>query len=301
MYGAQWYWHPGLIANGKGIPTGSDDFGPKIELDSLLSFVGRKSEKPLFVYWPTNLPHHEYQGNIKSWVRPDVPEFDKNGKVTGKRIKGTMQSNLEFVDFAMGKIVDKLIAMNELDNTIFFLMGDNGTAGYGKGKPESEIAIHVPFMVWGPKLLKVKGRSDVMVDFTDLLPTFIDLAGFKTDHRLDMDGHSFASYLLGEKFKPREWISAQLDSARWIRTREWLLDGKGELWYCGKEFDERKFINLSQSNKKEDLKKKKEMQKLMNENIPSLGKFFINKKSKVKKSSSLKTATIYPYVKMVYL
>jgi arylsulfatase A-like enzyme len=267
MYGAHWYWHPGLIANGKGIPTGPDDFGPEIELDSLLAFLDEKSEKPFFCYWPTNLPHHEYNGNTKTWFRPDVPEYDWNGNRTGKRIPGTMKSNLEFVDQALGRIFDKLAETNQINNTIIFLAGDNGTAGYGKGKHESEIAVHVPFLVYGPGLVKKRGISDVLVDFTDLLPTFLDLAGYKTNYTSEMDGHSFAPYLSGEKFEPRQWISAQLDYARWIRTREWLLDGNGQLWYCGKESDERKFTNLSGSTKEEHLAKKKELEDLRDTHI----------------------------------
>jgi hypothetical protein len=85
-----------------------------------------------------------------------------------------------------------------------------------------------------------------------------------------MDGHSIADYLLGKDFSPRIWISAQLDTARWIRTRDWLLDGNGELWQCSKETDERKFINLSRSSEPEHASRKKELQKLLNENIPSL-------------------------------
>ncbi|MBE0655154.1 MAG: sulfatase-like hydrolase/transferase, partial [Bacteroidales bacterium] len=268
MYGAKWFWHPGLVANGTGIPTTPDDFGPKIELDSLLSFISSDKGKPFFVYWPTNLPHHEFDPETQTWVRPEIPEFDENGKWTGNRIAASMQSNLEFIDYAIGKILKKLEENDELDNTILFFMGDNGTAGYGKGKPESEIALHVPFLVYGPGLLKPKGMSDVLVDFTDVLPTFIDLAGFSTEQTADMDGHSFAPYLRGEPFTPRQWISAQLDAARWIRTREWLLDGKGQLWHCGSESDERKFNNLSNSSLEEHLLKKKELQDLMDANIP---------------------------------
>ena len=49
MYSVQWYWHPGLLSNGTGIPTGPDDFGPSIELDSILSTIRNRSEDPLFI------------------------------------------------------------------------------------------------------------------------------------------------------------------------------------------------------------------------------------------------------------
>ncbi len=98
MYGAEWYWHPAILANGQGVPTTPQDFGPSIEADSLLSFIGEKSDQPFFAYWPTNLPHHEFDPKTEKWIRPDVPEYDADGNMTGNRVKGSMKSNIEYVD-----------------------------------------------------------------------------------------------------------------------------------------------------------------------------------------------------------
>ncbi len=268
MYGAQWYWHPGLLANGKGIPTTAEDFGPKIKLDSILSYIGRNHEKPFLLYWPTNLPHHEYSMESKIWYRPDIPEYDVDGNWTGRKIPASMASNLEFMDYATGKIIDALKESELLENTIIMVMGDNGTAGTAKARYEKDIAVHVPFFVYGPGHIKPKGRSDVLVDFTDILPTFIDLAGFDSPNVKDMHGHSFAPYLLGEAFTAREWISAQLDTARWLRTREYLIDGNGDFWYCGEAFDAKNYINLTQSRVNEHVAKKEELQRIRDLNIP---------------------------------
>jgi len=48
-------------------------------------------------------------------------------------------------------------------------------------------------------------RSD-LIDFSDLLPTFAELAGAKLPEGVKFDGRSFALQLRGEKGKPREWI-----------------------------------------------------------------------------------------------
>lgn len=239
-------------------------------MDSLLSFIDRKSDKPFFVYWPTNLPHHEYDQEEDIWVRPDVPEYDSDGKMTGGRIKGSMKSNIEYIDNKLQEITDKLSASGQLDNTIIFLLGDNGTAGYGKGKTESEIALHVPFVAYSPKLIKPRGMSDILVDVTDFVPTFLNLSGYESDQISSMDGQSFALYLKGEPFQSRGWISAQYDSARWIRTQEWLLDGDGELWYCGDQYDERKFEKITDLTLEKYALKKQELQALLDENIPKL-------------------------------
>ena len=268
MYGAEWYWHPAIFANGTGVPTTPNDFGPGIELDSLVSFISKGSEDPFFAYWPTNLPHHEYSPEDDRWDRPDVPEFDQEGNMTGNRIKGSLASNIEYIDLAIQKLLDELEKTGKLDETIIFVIGDNGTARYGKGKTESELALHVPFVAYSPKLIKSRGMSDVLVDMTDVLPTLLDLAGYSTTKASSIDGKSFAPYLHGESFISREWISAQQDSSRWLRTREWLLDGDGALWYCGDEFDERKFEKVTDFSSEVNVKKREELWAILDQNIP---------------------------------
>ena len=55
-----------------------------------------------------------------------------------------------------------------------------------------------------------EGKStDALVDFTDLLPTFAELAGAELPAELTIDGQSFAGVLRGEDDDgPREWILA---------------------------------------------------------------------------------------------
>jgi len=51
--------------------------------------------------------------------------------------------------------------------------------------------------------------SDALTDFTDLLPTFAELAGAAVPEGLEIDGVSIAPVLLGKaKDSPREWIMA---------------------------------------------------------------------------------------------
>lgn len=270
MYGGTWYWHPAILANGAGVPTTPNDFGPGIELDSLISFVSKPADEPFFAYWPTNLPHHEYDPQADKWYRPDVPAFDRDGEPTGERIPGSLKSNIEYMDMAMEKIIATLEETNQLDNTVIFMIGDNGTAGYGKGQMQNEVALRVPFIAYGPQHVVKREMSDVLVDMTDMLPTFLELADYSTPETRSMHGKSFASYLQGETFESRDWIASQLDEARWLRTQEWLLDGNGDLWFCGDESDEQMFQKVNVQSSEEYKLKKQEMQALLDQNIPKL-------------------------------
>jgi arylsulfatase A-like enzyme len=237
MYSIQWYWHPGLVANGKGVTTKPTDFGPDIEVDRMLDFVRRKKDKPFFVFWPTNLPHMESIEDGK-WRYTSVPELDSSGRKTGGKTKGSLKTDVEYLDHLVGRIVKRLDELGIRDNTILMFCGDNGTAGYGKQKLESEVGPRVPFIVNCPDLVRKTGPSDVLTDFSDILPTLVDLARWQLPSDYKIDGHSLAPYLLGQAFTPRDHIFAQLGDARWIRDKRWLLDGKGKFWDCGDNRDE---------------------------------------------------------------
>lgn len=144
---------------------------------------------------------------------------------------------MQYLDRKIQQLIQWLEQEQLLDNTILFVVGDNGTPGYGKNRYESEVAIHVPFIAWSPKLVPTRGNSKVLIDFTDIYPTLTELGGGEIPS--DIDGHSFANYLLDEQpFTPREWIFMQFDNTRWIRTDRWLLDGYGHLYDCGNLRDE---------------------------------------------------------------
>jgi arylsulfatase A-like enzyme len=143
---------------------------------------------------------------------------------------------MQFLDRKLELIVNRLDELGILDNTIIMVAGDNGTPGYGKGKFESEVGPHVPFIVWSPKLVKQRGHSPVLVDFSDILPTLAELGGAEVPKGID--GHSFAPYLKGQAFEPREWIFLGYDNARWLRDGRWLLDGYGRFYDCGSIRDE---------------------------------------------------------------
>ena len=50
-------------------------------------------------------------------------------------------------------------------------------------------------------------KTDALTDFTDLLPTFVELAGGKVPDKLIIDGKSFAPLILGKgEDSPRKWI-----------------------------------------------------------------------------------------------
>ena len=234
MYGISWYWHPGLVRNGKGVPTTASDFGPDLEVDHLLGFAGANKNRPFAALWMTNLPHKAHDETRSAqcqWYYTDVPKLDAQGKPTGGKIPGSLRSNMQYLDHLLGRLRVGLAEQGLAGNTIIFFSADNGTADIrgrnrvmDKNSYDRDDGIRVPLVVGGGPV-KPRGKSDVLVDFTDFWPTFAQLAGYRGP--MNTDGHGFAPYLLGEPFTPRETIRMAMNNARWVRDRDWLLDGRG--------------------------------------------------------------------------
>jgi arylsulfatase A-like enzyme len=264
MYGVSWYWHPGEILNGAGIPTMPDDFGPDIELKQLLGFVEANKDRPFFVYWPTNLPHMERnpKTGYRTFSYTSVPEVDANGTRTGRKVAGSLQSTVGYLDFLIGRIQGRLQQLGLAENTILFFTSDNGTANGDKASYERDYAIRVPFVVSGGPV-KPQGLSETLVDFTDIWPTVANLTGYKG--AMNTDGHSFAPCLFGQPFTPRETIQMAMNNARWLRDRDWLLDGRGRFFDLRGTSKQTDYKDVSESSDPEVVAARKRFELLLKE------------------------------------
>src|SRR5690606_11232210 len=114
------------------------------------------------------------------------------------------------------------------------------------------LGARVPMIVNGPSRVKPIGRSDALVDTSDVLPTLVDLAGAKLPEGHPLDGQSFAPILRGEKSGEREWIFSYLADKRVLRTRRYLLernspDDFGTLYDCGDSRDGSGYVDVTGS------------------------------------------------------
>ena len=104
--------------------------------------------------------------------------------------------------------------------TVIFFTTDNGTSKRfrarlgdrvvrgGKGLL-TENGPWQPFIVNAPGIVPAGVVTDTLTDFTDMLPTFAELAGAPIPPGAQLDGHSLAGVLRGEQRDgTRKWILA---------------------------------------------------------------------------------------------
>ena len=79
-----------------------------------------------------------------------------------------------------------------------------------------------------------------LADFSDLLPTFCELAGIRLPANLTIDGRSFADLLRGKPGarEPRQWIFNMYGDDRIVRDERYKLYNDGRFYDLARDPDE---------------------------------------------------------------
>ena len=139
-----------------------------------------QQQGPWLMWMAFNAPRPPYH------VPPEALHSDGTLGPTGECPEGESRAcyvaALEALDTEMGRLLDHLKARGELDNTLVFFIGDNGTendvvvAPVTPAKAKGSLfegGIRIPFVVAGPGV--AQGQvADGLTDATDLLPTLLD-------------------------------------------------------------------------------------------------------------------------------
>ena len=201
------YQEPYIYTNNES-KTFGNRFGPDVFKDFIVDFIYQNKEIPFFIYYPMVLTH-----------TPLVNTPDE----TADTNLGKHKAMVRYTDKITGEIIKSLEDANIIKNTVIIWTTDNGTTRGIEGSLNghkikggksltTEAGICLPFIVSWPDKIKPNQKSDALIDFTDLYPTFVDLAGIsakeisETSNHI-FDGHSFRNVLIGEsKESNREWM-----------------------------------------------------------------------------------------------
>ncbi len=232
-----WFWKTNYIKNGQQVTSEKEIYYPDVCSDFAVDFMRRHKDQPFCFYLSEHLIHGPILRTPDS--KPDAPPHE------------LYRDNLKYLDKTVGKLVSALDDLGLREKTLILFSTDNGTAtvGYqpahdadklvGKigGRPVNghkgqllEGGSRVPLIANWKGVISPGGKRQDLIDYTDLLPTFADLAGATLPKDVKFDGKSFAPQLRGEPGQPREWIYVQLGAGWYARNDGWKLNEKGELF-----------------------------------------------------------------------
>ena len=240
--------------------------------DEVVKFIDINKENNFFAYVPFFSVHTPIQSKPdyqKKYSNKDSNEFHNRADYAGM---------IQSLDENIGKILDKIDALNLSENTLIIFTSDNGgiraisnqyPLRAGKGS-YYEGGIKVPMIFSWKGKIEAKTESYERVSNLDFYPTIKKLVGY--NESIDLDGEDLTPIFKGEKLKKRELYfhfpvylepyRVQLDSGTdpLFRTRpgtviikdNWKLhhyyeDNKFELYDLEKDVSESQ--NLSEINK----------------------------------------------------
>jgi arylsulfatase A len=218
------YWHPSIVENGKYLATQPTDYGPDLFNAFAIDFIRQHKDQPFCLYYPMPLTHGPHEET------PD-PEHP------GQRRPAGFQTNVEYLDYLMGQLADAIDAAGLAENTLFLFVGDNGTAGTGKGAL-TELGVRVPLIVRQPGLVKPGAVTRDLTSVADIFPTLVELSGATLPEGHSIDGKSLVASLKDENHQHRDWVFSYLGPGRLLRDERWLLIDPGldrsvKLFDCG--------------------------------------------------------------------
>ena len=224
------YENPQLERNGIEEDYHKGEFGPDLLVDYIGQFIKENKHKPFLVYYPMLLPHSPFVPN------PDSVDWNPKspGATRGSMDPDYFDDMVRYTDKMLGRVVAQVEAAGLSEQTYIIFTADNGSLGNtvsqisgrgvrgGKGQT-TNAGTHVPLIVKGPGI-KSGAVYPGLIDFSDFLPTFCEIAGITPDPKVDINGQSFFSQLNGELGAPRKLSYC---------------------WYAIPKFMEKKYPNIS--------------------------------------------------------
>lgn len=243
------YHDPLIYDNGKAnVHLGK--FGPDLFADYTFDFMRRHRDQPFLAFYAMTLAHE-----ISNDLRPPATP-GPSGKYE------SYQELVELMDAKVGRVLAALDELRLRENTLVLFCTDNGTPRkfitdvalrpdqrpkiqylsepivsiqdgnpvVGGKKLLTDAGTNVPLIASWPGKIDAGQVVDELIDFSDFLPTLVDLAGGKLPDDPVIDGQSFKPRLFGESYQPRSWVFSQWDQSAWVRDQRWKLYRDGRLF-----------------------------------------------------------------------
>jgi arylsulfatase A-like enzyme len=200
--------------------------------DAAIRYLDKPHEKPFFLFLSYIEPHHQNQTDDypapvgyeeRMRERMKLPaDLEALGGSSAKQFPGYM-GQIARLDEAYGRLIDALISLGILENTIVLYTSDHGnhfkTRNAEYKRSCHEASIRVPTLFIGPGF-DGRGDAEVMGSLIDLPPTLLDAAGI--DIPQAMQGRSL---LRDRPADDDVFIQVSEDHVgRALRTRRWKYE-----------------------------------------------------------------------------
>jgi arylsulfatase A-like enzyme len=234
------YWDPVFFRQGARERL-EGKYGPDVSLEFTRDFITKHREKPFLLYLPMVLTHGRAYPHPVATTPLNRDENRPHEEMFADMVR--------YADRQVGEVVRLIEQAGLRDDTFVVVATDNGTEQslstrrsgrlvrgglYTMKESGGSVGLlfNCPARIPG-------GRTIELADFTDLYPTFCELAGVELDPAHPVDGKSLARVLLDPSApEPREWILNEYHQTRVVRDRRYKLYSEGAFFDVSVDFDE---------------------------------------------------------------
>ena len=208
---------------------------PEWTTAAAIEFIEEHKDQPFYLHVCSTLlhgPNGEWHNSLlnrelvtgEGMIEKPINSQPSRASVM-KRIKAAGLTENEagylWMDDSIGVILDKLDELGIADNTIFLFVADHGSRG--KGSLFRSNGMEVPCIVRWPNGIKAGTVCDELMQSTDFVPTWFDVAGAEIPKGYHLDGISFAPLFKNPDKPYRDYVFGEMGGARSIKTKDWNL------------------------------------------------------------------------------
>ncbi|MBM3738287.1 MAG: sulfatase, partial [Acidobacteria bacterium] len=155
--------------------------------DAVKKFIQSDPSRPFHIHCGFTDPHRAAQGFAnRAYPRIQPNRFDPAKIKMPEFLPGNTETRAEVAEYYeaanrldqnVGMMMEVLRETGQLDNTLVVFISDNGMPFPNAKTNCYDAGIHLPMIVRAPGQSKRGLVNNAMVNWTDLLPTFLDYAG----------------------------------------------------------------------------------------------------------------------------
>jgi len=249
-----------LRIDGPGSIPAESEYMPDNDLAFLLDFLDRNAptapeDPPFYFLVGFHLPHAPLHAT------PSSLEFNGGappGETTAERNRRHYDDMIAYMDGFIGTVIDRLDALGQLDDTVIVFSGDNGSLNQNGGatlqgkvfdpgsgtyrnlegskadrENNREGTALVPFIVRWPEAVtsaRQNTATDELIDYSDMLPTFAEIADIEIPENWTIDGRSILPIIQDNAFTPRPWVFTQIQNNWALRGPIYRLNRDGRFF-----------------------------------------------------------------------
>lgn len=179
-----------------------------LEISAVADYISADHAQPFCLVIALVEPHVPWVMGDASQYPPDKIKLPPNIADTPSTREhfANYLAEVTYMDGQVGTILQSLEESGSADNTVVIFTSEQGSQFPGCKWTNWNTGLHTAWIASWPKKIAEGRRTDALIQYADVAPTLVDLAG---GEEVDsFDGTSFASVLLGETDKHRDYAYA---------------------------------------------------------------------------------------------